>query len=55
MTVAEDNTLSDEELMMRVARRDAQAFEILVRRHQRRILNLIYRSIGERAQAEDVA
>jgi len=53
--VAEDNTLSDEELMARIAGSDAQAFEILVQRHQRRILNLIYRSIGDRMQAEDVA
>jgi RNA polymerase sigma-70 factor, ECF subfamily len=55
LTVAEDNALSDEELMTRIAGSDAQAFEILVRRHQRRILNLIYRSIGDRIQAEDVA
>ena len=55
MTNAEDNALSDEELMARIAGSDAQAFEVLVRRHQRRILNLIYRSIGDRIQAEDVA
>jgi RNA polymerase sigma-70 factor, ECF subfamily len=55
LTVAEDNALSDEELMAGVAGSDAGAFEILVRRHQRRILNLIYRSIGDRHQAEDVA
>ncbi len=41
--------------MARIARSDVQAFEILVRRHQRRILNLIYRSIGDRIQAEEVA
>jgi len=56
LTVAEDNTLlSDEALMARISGGDAQGFEILVRRHQRRILNLIYRSIGDRGQAEDVA
>jgi RNA polymerase sigma-70 factor, ECF subfamily len=55
LTVAEDNALSDEALMTRIARSDARAFEILVGRHQRSILNLIYRSIGDRAQAEDVA
>jgi RNA polymerase sigma-70 factor, ECF subfamily len=55
LTIAEDNALSDEELMGRIARSDEQAFEILVRRHQRHILNLIYRSIGDRIQAEDVA
>jgi RNA polymerase sigma-70 factor (ECF subfamily) len=52
---AEGNALSDEELMGRIARSDEQAFEILVQRHQQRILNLIYRSIGDRMQAEDVA
>ncbi|MHB9096404.1 MAG: RNA polymerase sigma factor [Syntrophales bacterium] len=55
MTIAEDNALSDEELMARIARSDAWAFGILVRRHQRRVLNLIYCSIGDRTQAEDVA
>ena len=55
LTVAENNALSDEELMARIAKSNAQAFEILVKRHQRRILNLIYRSIGDREQAEDVA
>jgi len=54
-TVAKDNALSDEELMGRIARSDEQSFEILVQRHQRRILNLIYRSIGDRMHAEDVA
>lgn len=54
MTVAKDNALSDEELMARIAGSDAQAFEVLVRRHQRRILNLIYRFIGDRMQAEDM-
>jgi RNA polymerase sigma-70 factor, ECF subfamily len=55
LTVAEDNALSNEALMARIAGSDARAFEILVRRHQRRILNLIYRSIGDRTQTEDVA
>ena len=35
MTDTEDNALSDEELMGRIARSDAQAFEILVRHLQR--------------------
>ncbi len=55
MTDAEENTLSDEELLARIARSDERAFEILVRRHRGRILNLIYRSLGDRSQAEDVA
>jgi RNA polymerase sigma-70 factor, ECF subfamily len=55
LTVIEDNALSNEELMARIAGSDARAFEILVRRHRRHILNLIYRSIGDRTHAEDVA
>ena len=47
--------MSDEELMSRIAQGDEQAFEILVHRHQKRILNLIYRFIGDRIRAEDVA
>jgi hypothetical protein len=34
LTVAEDNALSDEELMDRVARGDRRSFTILVQRHQ---------------------
>lgn len=41
--------------MARIAYSDQRAFEILVRRHQGRILNLIYRSLGDPNQAEDVA
>ena len=55
LTVTEDTALSDEALMARIAGSDSRAFETLVQRHQRRVLNLIYRSIGDRAQAEDVA
>jgi RNA polymerase sigma-70 factor (ECF subfamily) len=55
LTEFQDKALSDEELMGRIARSDAQAFEILVQRHQGRILNLIYRTIGDRIHAEDVA
>ena len=55
MTDSEYKTLSDEELMNRIAQGDGQAFKILVCRHQRRILNLIYRFIGDRIEAEDIA
>ncbi len=54
-TITEDNALADEELMARIAGSDAQAFKILVKRHQRHILNLIYRFLGDRVLAEDVA
>jgi len=44
-----------EELMARIAEGDEDAFEILVNRHQTSILNLVYRFIGDRTQAKDLA
>jgi len=41
--------------MDRVAKGDDEAFEILVNRHQVSVLNLIYRFIGDRTQAKDLA
>ena len=41
--------------MARIAEGDEDAFEILVNRHQTSILNLIYRFIGDRTQARDLA
>lgn len=41
--------------MARIAKGDADAFEILVNRHQTSVLNLIYRFIGDRTQAKDLA
>jgi RNA polymerase sigma-70 factor (ECF subfamily) len=46
---------SSEDLMARVAKGDKRAFEALVKRHQSRVLNLIYRFIGYKAKAEDLA
>jgi RNA polymerase sigma-70 factor, ECF subfamily len=50
-----DNMPSSEDLMARIAKGDNDAFEILVARHQTSILNLIYRFIGDRTQAKDLA
>jgi RNA polymerase sigma-70 factor (ECF subfamily) len=50
-----NSDLSSEDLMARVAKGDDEAFEILVNRHQNSVLNLIYRFIGDRTQAKDVA
>jgi RNA polymerase sigma-70 factor, ECF subfamily len=50
-----DETASNENLMARFGRGDSRAFEILVRRHQRSVLNFIYRFIGDRIEAEDLA
>jgi RNA polymerase sigma-70 factor (ECF subfamily) len=50
-----DGTVSSEDLMTRIAKGDGDAFEILVDRHQASVLNLIYRFIGDRTQAKDLA
>ena len=50
-----DKQIRSEELMARIAKGDNDAFEILVNRHQTSVLNLIYRFIGDRTQAKDLA
>ena len=50
-----DGTVSSEDLMARIAKGDQDAFEILVNRHQTSVLNLIYRFVGDRTQAKDLA
>lgn len=50
-------TLSDADatLMLRVKDGDRDAFRELVERHQRAVINTIYRSIGDSWEAEDLA
>jgi len=50
-----DREPSSEDLMARIAKGDDDGFEILVNRHQASVLNLIYRFIGDRTQAKDLA
>ena len=50
-----DKEIPSEDLMARIAKGDGDAFEILVDRHQASVLNLIYRFIGDRTQAKDLA
>lgn len=45
----------DVELMLRFQKGDATAFEALVHRHTRAVLNLVYRYLGDASRAEDVA
>jgi RNA polymerase sigma-70 factor (ECF subfamily) len=45
---------TDEDLMRRVATGDKHAFEALVYRHQRPVLNFIFRFLGDRTEAEDL-
>jgi RNA polymerase sigma-70 factor (ECF subfamily) len=45
----------DVELMMRVSRDDPDAFRLLIGRYQDRVMNLVFRYLGDRDEAEDVA
>lgn len=45
---------SDEELVERVRRGDAQSFELLVTRHMKRAFAIGYRLLGQREDAEDL-
>jgi RNA polymerase sigma-70 factor, ECF subfamily len=47
--------IQNEDLMARIAEGDEYAFQILVERHQRSVLNLIYRFIGDRTKSQDLA
>jgi len=50
-----DKHLPNEELMVRIAKGDEYAFQILVERHQTSLLNLIYRFLGDRTKSQDLA
>jgi RNA polymerase sigma-70 factor, ECF subfamily len=52
---AMDQEFSSEDLMARTAGGDENAFETLVNRHQTSVLNLIYRFVGDRVKAQDLA
>ena len=47
--------LSDVELMLAVRRGEKDAFRDLVERHKTSVINVIYRQIGDRWEAEDLA
>ena len=49
------DSVSSEDLMTKTAEGDEFAFEILVRRHQTSLLNLIFRYVGDKTKARDLA
>ncbi|MCX5909170.1 MAG: sigma-70 family RNA polymerase sigma factor [Deltaproteobacteria bacterium] len=49
------DSLPSEDLMAKTAEGEEFAFEILVRRHETSVLNLINRYVGDRAKARDLA
>ena len=49
----DDPALSDGDLIRRIARRDANAFEALYRRYARPVFGLALRRLGDRMNAED--
>ena len=52
-TVERYRGASDSDLIRRVARRDANAFEVLYRRYARPVFGLALRRLGDRMRAED--
>ena len=46
---------TDEHLMLRVGRGERAAFDEIVRRYSRKMVNVAYQIVGEREQAEDIA
>lgn len=46
---------ADVALMLRLQQGDDSALEEIIRRHQRNVLNLVYRYLGDASYAEDVA
>lgn len=51
----ESQRTDDAQLVVRSLKRDHDAFGQLVQRHARVVVNLAYRMVGDRAQAEDLA
>ena len=49
-----DKKATDEDLMGRVRLGNKHAFEVLIRRHQRSVLNFIFRFMGNHSDAEDL-
>lgn len=47
--------IADEELMFRLARGNSYALEVLVKRYKPKIINFVYRMVGDLDQAEDIA
>ena len=45
---------SDEQLMLEIARGSAPAFELMVHRWERRMLDFLHRCVGDRTEAEDL-
>lgn len=54
MVIKTDDGPSDEDLLRRFNEGDADAFEVLVLRYQKPLLNFILRSVGDRNTAEEL-
>lgn len=51
----QNETRTNEDLMGRVGKNDTDAFETLAHRHQRPVLNFVYRLMGDPLEAENLA
>ena len=50
-----ENSIEDRELVRRCQNGDDAAFEVLVRKYQQTLFNLIYHNMGRRGDTEDIA
>lgn len=55
MTIAASKTPTDSQLLARIEQGDSRSFELLFHRHYGRVFGLLYRLVGERHEAEDLA
>ncbi len=55
MTIATASQLTDTQLLARVEEGDSHSFELLFHRHYDRVYGLLFRLVGERQEAEDLA
>ncbi len=55
MVIPGDGAPSDADLLDRAARGDSESFAALFRRHYDRVYGILFRLVGERAEAEDLA
>lgn len=55
LSEADRERIQERRLVRRLKRGDEQAFSAIVRKYQQRVFNLVFRMLGNREEAEDVA
>ena len=55
VTATSETVMNDDQLLVRAGQGDAASFEALFHRHYDRVYGILFRLVGERAEAEDLA